>query len=318
MADVMIDIQHLTLSFGENIVLDDISFQCRTGTITALLGPNGAGKTTLVRILSTLLLPDSGTALVNSHDVVIEPTLVRQSISLTGQFIAVDELLTGHENMQIAARLWRVPRSSMPHDIDRLFAALALTDAADRKVKEWSGGMRRKLDLAMSLLGSPKVLFLDEPTTGLDPKSRQALWSIVRELASNGMTILLTTQYLEEADRLADSVLMLHNGKIVASGSPVSLKSRLTGATLMLTFNDAQALLTADTALGEQTSFRHNVGQFSISVSTDGSIYHVNEVLDLLMRASVVVETVTLAPPTLDDVFFDMLEASSTNQMEIA
>jgi ABC-2 type transport system ATP-binding protein len=192
--------------------------------VFALLGPNGAGKTTLIRILATLTKPDAGTVTINGHDLRADPAGVRRSISLTGQHAAVDDVLTGRENLVMMARLLRVPRMAARRRADDLLAAFDLQDAADRRVKTYSGGMRRRLDLAVSMITPPPLLFLDEPTTGLDPRSRNQLWQFVRDLAKDGVTVLLTTQYLEEADRLADTVAVLHHGRIVAQGTPSELK----------------------------------------------------------------------------------------------
>ena len=229
-ATAAIAVVDLRKSYGDLLVLDGIDLTVERGTVFALLGSNGAGKTTLVRILATLLKPDSGSASVGGYDVVEEPAHVRESISLTGQFAAVDEVLTGRENLVLMARLWHVP------DRNRAAAELLerfdLTDAADRRVATYSGGMRRRLDIAMSLIGGPPVLFLDEPTTGLDPQSRLEVWSSIRELARQGTTVLLTTQYLDEAEQLADRIAILHEGRIIADGTLAELKALLPPATV--------------------------------------------------------------------------------------
>jgi len=216
----------LRKAFGAALVLDGIDLAVKTGTIFALLGPNGAGKTTLVRLLATLTKPDAGTAAVNGHDVRADPRGVRRSISLTGQYAAVDEFLTGRENLVMVARLLHLPRKAATRRADELLESFGLADAADKRVKAYSGGMRRRLDLAVSMVVQPPLLFLDEPTTGLDLRSRQQLWGVVKGLADEGVTVLLTTQYLEEADKLADTVAVLHRGRIVAKGTPAELKSR--------------------------------------------------------------------------------------------
>ena len=212
-------------SFGEHTVLDDVDLEVDQGTIFALLGPNGAGKTTIVRILSTLLKADAGTATVAGFDVATHPAKVRESISLTGQFAAVDEILTGRENLILMARLRRVKDAGQI--ADDLLARFQLTDAATRRVATYSGGMRRRLDIAMSLIGNPPVIFLDEPTTGLDPEGRLEVWHSVKELAGKGTTVLLTTQYLEEAEHLADRIAILHQGRIIANGTLTELKQLL-------------------------------------------------------------------------------------------
>jgi ABC-2 type transport system ATP-binding protein len=212
-------------SFGDHVALDGVDLTVTKGTIFALLGPNGAGKTTVVNILSTLLKPDAGTATVNGFDVATHPADVRESISLTGQFAAVDEILTGRENLILMARLRRVKDAGQT--ADDLLARFQLTDAAKRRVATYSGGMRRRLDIAMSLIGNPPVIFLDEPTTGLDPQARIEVWNSVKELAGQGTTVLLTTQYLDEAEQLADRIAILRDGRIIANGTLAELKQLL-------------------------------------------------------------------------------------------
>ncbi|HKX69434.1 MAG TPA: ATP-binding cassette domain-containing protein [Intrasporangium sp.] len=225
-----IEIVGLTKSYADNAVLRGVDLSVPPGSIFALLGSNGAGKTTTVKILSTLLKADGGTASVNGHDVATHPAEVRESISLTGQFAAVDEILTGRENLVLVAQLRRLEDPG--RIADELLARFALTDAAGRRVGIYSGGMRRRLDIAMSLIGSPPVLFLDEPTTGLDPQSRNEVWKTIRELAGQGATVLLTTQYLEEAEHLADRIAILHEGRIIANGTLAELKQLLPPATV--------------------------------------------------------------------------------------
>ena len=220
--EIAIAVKGLEKSYKNTPVLKGVDFQVKKGSIFALLGPNGSGKTTMVRILATLLKQDGGQALVNGFDVSLQPERVRQSISLTGQFAAVDEILTGRENLIMMARLRHLPH---PRQVaDDLLERFGLTDASHRKAAIYSGGMRRRLDIAMSLVGNPSLIFLDEPSTGLDPEARLVVWEIVRELASNGTTVFLTTQYLEEAEQLADTIAILHNGKIIASGTLEALK----------------------------------------------------------------------------------------------
>ncbi|QGQ18049.1 ATP-binding cassette domain-containing protein [Cellulomonas sp. JZ18] len=224
-SDLAVDVRGLRKSYGDQTVLDGVDLAVRAGTVTALLGPNGAGKTTTVGVLSTLLRPDAGTVRVAGHDVVAEPGAVRAAIGVTGQVSAVDDLLTGAENLRLMAALHHLGRREGRERTDALLAQFGLTDAAAKPVSTWSGGMRRKLDLAMTLVGSPSVVFLDEPTTGLDPRSRRTLWDEVRALVAAGTTILLTTQYLEEADQLADRVAVLDGGRVVAEGTPAELKA---------------------------------------------------------------------------------------------
>jgi ABC-2 type transport system ATP-binding protein len=225
-----IEIAGLTKSYGDQAVLKGVDLTVAPGTIFALLGSNGAGKTTAVRILSTLLKADGGTATVNGHDVATDPANVRASISLTGQFAAVDEILTGRENLVLVAELRRLTDAGAI--ADGLLTRFDLTDAADKRVATYSGGMRRRLDIAMSLIGNPAVLFLDEPTTGLDPQSRLEVWKTVKELAGQGTTVLLTTQYLDEAEQLADRIAILHEGRIIANGTLAELKQLLPPATV--------------------------------------------------------------------------------------
>jgi ABC-2 type transport system ATP-binding protein len=236
----------LTKAFGETRVLDGLDLSVKAGEVFSLLGPNGAGKTTTVRILATLLAPDSGSARVAGHDVCKEPHEVRKAISLTAQDAAVDGLLTGAENLRMMARLRAQPRSRANELLERF----DLVEAANRRVATYSGGMRRRLDLAMSLVSKPTVLFLDEPTTGLDPRSRRAIWDAVKGLANDGVTILLTTQYLEEADLLADRIAVVDQGHVVALGTAAELKQRVASETAELFFADAQSLATAAATLG--------------------------------------------------------------------
>ncbi len=224
-SDLAVDVRGLRKSYGDLRVLDGVDLAVRAGTVTALLGPNGAGKTTAVGVLSTLLRPDGGTVRVAGHDVLAEPQAVRAAIGVTGQLSAVDDLLTGVENLRLMASLHHLGRRAGRERVDALLEQFGLVDAARKPVSTWSGGMRRRLDLAMTLVGTPRVVFLDEPTTGLDPRSRRTLWDEVRALVAAGTTILLTTQYLEEADHLADRVAVLDRGVVVAEGTPAELKS---------------------------------------------------------------------------------------------
>jgi len=227
-----VDAAGIVKSFGGRRVLDGVDLAVEQGTIMALLGPNGAGKTTLVRILATLTKPDAGTVTINGHDLRADPAGVRRSISLTGQYAAVDDMLTGQENLMMMARLLHLPRRAARLRATELLVSFGLEDAAGQRVRAYSGGMRRRLDLAASMISRPPLLFLDEPTTGLDPRSRQQLWDVVRDLAREGVTVLLTTQYLDEADRLADTIAVLHHGRIVAEGTPAELKLAAAAETL--------------------------------------------------------------------------------------
>lgn len=278
-----IEIRGLHKSYGANHVLQGISLTVPRGSVFALLGPNGAGKTTTINILSTLVPPDAGQVRVAGHDVVREPRAIHRLISLTGQFAAVDDLLTGRENLHMMARLSQLPRSAAARRAGELLAQFDLSDAADRLVRTYSGGMRRRLDIATSLLAQPQVLFLDEPTTGLDPRSRQGVWTMVRRLTDEGVTVVLTTQHLEEADTLADHIAVLHGGHIVAEGSPATLK-RLVGAEVVeVTYAGG----------------RHD------AVPTDGTIGDIRRVLAELDEAGDV-ERVGIREPSLDDVFLQL------------
>jgi ABC-2 type transport system ATP-binding protein len=287
-------------SFGGTAVLDGVDLDVATGTVFALLGPNGAGKTTLIRILATLIRPDAGTATVAGHDLCADPLGVRRSISLTGQHAAVDDMLTGEENLRMMARLLRFsPRAAKARSAE-LLAEFGLADARARLVKTYSGGMRRRLDLAISMIARPRLLFLDEPTTGLDPRSREQLWSTVRDFADQGVTVLLTTQYLEEADQLADRVAMLDHGRIVAQGTADQLKSSLGGEIVRLHFADSDGYRRALAAL---SIVRADQRLRTIEVGTDGSAASVHDLLGALRTAGAPASRVSVDRPRLDDVF---------------
>jgi ABC-2 type transport system ATP-binding protein len=288
-------------SFGDNVVLDGIELAVEHGTVFALLGPNGAGKTTMVRILTTLLAADHGTIRVAGHDVGREADAVRDAIGVTGQFSAVDELLTGRENLALMADLHHLPRASGRGRIDQLLEQFELTDAADRMAMTYSGGMRRRLDLAMTLIGAPQVIFLDEPSTGLDPRSRRTVWEIVESLADDGTTVFLTTQYLEEADKLADRVAILDGGRLVAEGSAEELKRQIPGGRIDARFADADAQLAAADALGMPDIDQHSA---SLQIPTDGNVATLRRVLRDLDEAGVDVVDLSIHTPDLDDVFF--------------
>ena len=287
-------------SFGDHLVLDRVSLKVEEGTIVSLLGPNGAGKTTMVRILSTLIPADSGSLLVAGHDVVADPDGVRSVIGVTGQFSAVDNLLTGAENLQLMADLRHLGRQAGRRRVAELLEHFELTDAADKPLSIYSGGMRRRLDLAMTLVTLPRVIFLDEPTTGLDPRSRRSMWNIIRELASDGITILLTTQYLDEADQLADRIAVLDQGRIVAEGTPAELKSRIPGGHLRLQFTDPQVLRSAANLLPAAAAVPD---QLTLHVPADGTVDALRALLDQLHEAALDVERISIHNPDLDDVF---------------
>src|SRR5579872_7161301 len=248
---MMIETRGLCKSFGDHVVLDSIDLDVAEGTIFALLGPNGAGKTTMIQILSTLISPDGGEVRVAGHDLVREPDAVRAAIGVTGQFSAVDALLTGEENLLLMADLYHLGRAQGRKRAAALLDRFDLADAARQRPATYSGGMRRRLDLAMTLVGDPRIIFLDEPTTGLDPRSRHTMWQIIRDLVAGGVTILLTTQYLEEADQLADRIALLDHGKLVAEGTPDELKRRIPGGHIRLQFADVRELEAGLRTLGD-------------------------------------------------------------------
>jgi len=288
-------------SFGDHLVLDKVSLAVEEGTVLALLGPNGAGKTTMVRILSTLVLADSGSMRIAGHDVVTDPDGARAAIGVTGQFSAVDNLLTGAENLQLMADLRHLDRQAGRRRVSELLEQFDLTDAAHKLLSTYSGGMRRRLDLAMTLVDQPRVIFLDEPTTGLDPRSRRTMWQVIRELAGSGVTILLTTQYLDEADHLADQVAVLDHGRVVAEGTPAELKRRIPGGHVRLHFAGPDLLRSAARLI---PAAGPDQDRLVLQVPFDGTAGSVRELLDELHRAHIDVERLTVHTPDLDDVFF--------------
>jgi ABC-2 type transport system ATP-binding protein len=293
--------QEVCKSFDDHLVLDEVSLTVEQGTILALLGPNGAGKTTVVRILSTLIQADAGTMHIAGHDVVTDPDGVRSVIGVTGQFSAVDNLLTGAENLQLMADLRHLGREAGRRRVTELLEQFDLTDAAHRLLSTYSGGMRRRLDLAMTLVDRPRVIFLDEPTTGLDPRSRRTMWQIIRELAAAGVAILLTTQYLDEADQLADRIAVLDQGRIVAEGTPAELKGRIPGGHVRLHFAGLAELRAAAAFL---STAAHDEGQLVLQVPADGGVDSLRELLNELHAADIDVERLSIHTPDLDDVFF--------------
>src|SRR6266568_1076872 len=298
---MMIETRGLCKAFGKHVVLDGIDLDVAEGTIFALLGPNGAGKTTTVQILSTLIKADGGEARVAGHDVANEPDAVRAAIGVTGQFSAVDNLLTGEENLLLMADLHHLSRSEGRKRATALLERFDLVDAAKKLPITYSGGMQRRLDLAMTLVGDPRIIFLDEPTTGLDPRSRHTMWQIIRDLVASGVTILLTTQYLEEADQLADRLAVLDRGKLVAQGTPGELKRRIPGGHIRLQFADASELDSAARTLGEVS---RDDNELTLQVPTDGSVRSIKALLDRLDDQSIDVNEFSVHTPDLDDVFF--------------
>ncbi|WP_327142779.1 ATP-binding cassette domain-containing protein [Nocardia sp. NBC_01327] len=290
----------LCKSFGEHIVLDRIDFTVPEGSIYSLLGPNGAGKTTTVQILSTLIKADGGEMRVGGYDLATQPDDVRSVIGVTGQFSAVDELLTGRENLLLMGDLHHLPGSESRRRAADLLEKFDLVDAGDKVASGYSGGMTRRLDLAMTLVGEPRIIFLDEPTTGLDPRSRRVMWDIIRDLVAGGVTVFLTTQYLEEADQLADRIAVLHQGRLVAEGTPDQLKRLVPGGYVRLDFNDRAELDNAARALGNAAQVN---GDLTLAVPSDGGVRSVREVIDRLDAAGIEPAGLSVHTPDLDDVF---------------
>ncbi|MFD7548807.1 ATP-binding cassette domain-containing protein [Streptomyces sp. NPDC059816] len=291
----------LRKAYGDKLVLDGIDLHIPTGSVFALLGPNGAGKTTAVKILSTLITADAGDLHVGGHDLTADPQSVRAAVGVTGQFSAVDSLITGEENMLLMADLHHLSKSEGRRVSAELLERFDLAEAAKKPASTYSGGMKRRLDLAMTLVGSPRIIFLDEPTTGLDPRSRHNMWSIIRGLVSDGVTVLLTTQYLDEADELADRIAVLNNGKIVAEGTAEKLKRLVPGGHVRLRFTDPAAYQSAADALREIT---RNDEALSLTIPSDGSQRELRSLLDWLDSAGIEADELTVHTPDLDDVFF--------------
>ena len=308
---MMIETRGLRKSFGDHVVLDGIDLNVAAGTIFALLGPNGAGKTTTVHILSTLIRAGGGEVRVAGHDLVREPEAVRAAIGVTGQFSAVDNLLTGEENLLLMADLHRLSRLEGRRRAAELLDRFDLVDAARKLPATYSGGMRRRLDLAMTLVGDPRIIFLDEPTTGLDPRSRHTMWQIIRDLAARGVTILLTTQYLEEADQLANRIAVLDQGKLVAEGTPDELKRLIPGGHIRLQFADANGLESAAHRLSEGA---RDDNELTLQIPTDGSVRQLRAVLDQLDHEALAVNGVSVHTPDLDDVFFAITSQPNTQK----
>ncbi|HEY7013949.1 MAG TPA: ATP-binding cassette domain-containing protein [Streptosporangiaceae bacterium] len=291
----------LRKSFGDHLVLDGIDLDVTEGTVYALLGPNGSGKTTTVQILSTLLPADAGAVRVAGHDLGTEPALIRAAIGVTGQFSAVDNLLTGQENLILMADLYHLDRAEGRRRAAELLDRFDLADAAGKMAATYSGGMRRRLDLAMTLVGQPRIIFLDEPTTGLDPRSRRTMWEIIRGLVAGGVTIFLTTQYLDEADELADRIAVLDHGRLVAVGTPGELKRLIPGGHIQVQFSDADALTAAARALGQATP---DADALTLQVPYDGSVGSLKNLLDRLDGQAIPAGGLSVHTPDLDDVFF--------------
>ena len=296
----------LVKRFGDNTAVDHISFVVPQGTVLGLLGPNGAGKTTTVRMLTTLSVPTSGTGRVAGHDVVKEPDAVRRSMGLTGQAATVDELLTARENLRLIGRLSGLSRRYIAHISDSLLERFSLTDAANRTVKTFSGGMRRRLDLAVSLIAAPPVLFLDEPTTGLDPRSRSELWDVLRGLVREGTTLLLTTQYLEEADHLADDIVVIDKGRVIAAGTPTQLKDSAGRASVVVTLTHATDLVRAADLVRSCSPEVHVEPQARRITAQAGGLADMTRIGETIAASGIQVDDLGLKRPSLDDVFLHL------------
>ncbi|MFI9756057.1 ATP-binding cassette domain-containing protein [Streptomyces collinus] len=301
MTDLAIAAHGLRKSYGDKTVLDGVDLAVPEGAIFSLLGPNGAGKTTAVKILSTLITADAGELRVGGHDLTTDPQAVRAAIGVTGQFSAVDGLITGEENMLLMADLHHLPKREGRRVAAGLLERFDLTDAAKKPASTYSGGMKRRLDIAMTLVGSPRIIFLDEPTTGLDPRSRHNMWQIIRELVSDGVTVFLTTQYLEEADELADRIAVLHDGTIAAEGSADELKRLVPGGHVRLRFTDPAAYRHAAATLRGVTP---DDEALALRIPSDGSQRELRSILDRLDAVGIEADELTVHTPDLDDVFF--------------
>jgi ABC-2 type transport system ATP-binding protein len=293
----------LRKSFGDKLVLDGVDLDVAEGTVFALLGPNGAGKTTIVHILSTLLPADAGTLRIAGHDPTVDGDAVRAAIGVTGQFAAVDGLLTGEENLILMADLHRLGRAEGRRRAAELLERFDLVDAGNRPAATYSGGMRRRLDIAMTLVGEPRIIFLDEPTTGLDPRSRHTMWQMIRDLVAGGVTVLLTTQYLDEADRLADRIAVLDHGRLIAEGTADELKRRIPGGHIRLQFADPHELESAVRRLGDGA---RDDAALSLQLPNDGSVGSLRALIAWLDREAIQVKSLSVHTPDLDDVFLTL------------
>jgi ABC-2 type transport system ATP-binding protein len=296
----------LRKAFGDNVVLDGVDVDVAEGTIFALLGPNGAGKTTIVQILSTLIEADAGALRIAGHDPADDPDAVRAAIGVTGRFAAVDNLLTGEENLILMADLHRLDRAEGRRRAAELLERFDLVDAARRPASTYSGGMRRRVDIAMTLVGDPRIIFLDEPTTGLDPRSRHTMWELIRGLAAGGVTIFLTTQYLDEADELADRIAVLDRGRLIAEGTADELKRRIPGGHVRLQFADPSGLDSAVARLGDGA---RDDAALALALPSDGSVRSLRALLERLDREAIEVEALSVHTPDLDDVFLTLTHA---------
>lgn len=308
MAEIVIDVDGIEKSFKNNKALKGVSLQVERATVLGLLGPNGAGKTTLVRILSTLLKPDAGRAVVAGYDVVHDAARLRSVIGLAGQYAAVDEMLTGRENLELVGRLYHLSRTERRDRAQEVLERFSLTDAGDRLVRTYSGGMRRRLDLGASLVGRPEVLILDEPTTGLDPRTRIELWQFIEDLVADGTTLLLTTQYLEEADRLANRIAVIDDGRVIAEGTADELKERLGGSVLEVVVQDPARLDDAAAILEGMGdgAVRTDETRRLVTVPANGGARIVVSAAEQLDRNRIAIDDIGLRRPSLDDVFLSL------------
>ncbi|HXL91077.1 MAG TPA: ATP-binding cassette domain-containing protein [Streptosporangiaceae bacterium] len=309
MTSSAIAVSGLRKAYGNKTVLDGIDLDVPAGTVFSLLGPNGAGKTTMVNVLTTLIRADGGTARVAGHDVATETRAIRKVIGVTGQFAAVDDLLTGTENLQLMADLHHLRADEGKRVVASLLERFDLAESAQKLASTYSGGMRRKLDLAMTLVTQPAIIFLDEPTTGLDPRSRRTMWDIVRQLVADGVTVFLTTQYLEEADQLADRIAVLDQGRLVAQGTPGELKRQVPGGYVQLRFGDAATLDAAARVLNDATRGHE---ELTLRIPGDGGAKSVRAVLNLLDEYSIDVAEFLVHTPDLDDVFLALTGHATT------
>ncbi|VXC48121.1 ATP-binding cassette domain-containing protein [Aeromicrobium sp. 9AM] len=308
----------LVKRFGDNAAVDGVSFVVPEGSVLGLLGPNGAGKTTTVRMLTTLSVPTSGTGRVAGHDIRKEPDAVRRSMGLTGQAATVDEFLTARENLKLIGSLYGLPKKYIAETSDELLERFSLTEAADRTAKTYSGGMRRRLDLAVSLIAAPPVLFLDEPTTGLDPRSRSELWEVLRGLVRDGTTLLLTTQYLEEADNLADEIIVIDKGRIIAAGTPTQLKDQAGAASVVVTLTNASDLDAAERLIrtcSDEVHVDPIARRLTAKAAGLGDMSRIGQVFE---ESGIPVDDLGLKRPSLDDVFLHLTghKAESTDETE--
>jgi ABC-2 type transport system ATP-binding protein len=309
----VIEVQDLVKVFrGEVRALIDVSFEVSPGTVHALLGPNGAGKTTLIRVLATMLAPDAGTALVDGVDVARNPAAVRARIGLAGQSAAVDDFLTGRENVVMVGRLYGLTAAESRRRASEVLERIRMVEAADRQVKTYSGGMRRRLDLAASLVGRPRVLFLDEPTTGLDPASRRDVWELVRDLVDDGTTVVLTTQYLEEADQLADRITVIDAGRVIREGTSDELKATVGGAMVELRVRDSEHARALE-ALADLGAYDQRDSRAPLLLPAAGGVHTLRDVLLRLDAVQIIPDDLSLRKPTLDEVFLSLTGHTTTS-----